>query len=296
MPRTVGILSPTTKKAPSSSSAAGPSNTTHPRWSSNRVTDPIRPLTAPSSISYQTNLRSLPSLASITDDLSEIGSTSMRPGHYPASHPNTLSPIRADPRRDSVKSSTTEYSQAPTDYSFFGHRTSGSRPLSSGSTAYSSRMTDSRPPSATAPSPSGWGPSHAPSAVFVDHPIAESSAAAASRASRPSSGYNAPHTSLSSIDEQIASSAQPEDKAKPPTSSTIARETKDSSEGSDDASSESDSQAGSYSRVLVGLLAETCHKLTGMDGTTGLYFFPKTLGVRTEGKFAIKCTLVTFEA
>ena len=48
----------------------------------------------------------------------------------------------------------------------------------------------------------------------------------------------------------------------------------------------------SYSRVLVGSLCTICQQLQDEEGKQGLFFFAHDLGVRTEGTFKLKFTLV----
>ncbi len=47
-----------------------------------------------------------------------------------------------------------------------------------------------------------------------------------------------------------------------------------------------------YSRVLVGSLCSICQHLQDEDGQQGLFFFAHDLGVRTEGTFTLRFTLV----
>mgnify|MGYP002718785541 CR=1 FL=1 len=50
--------------------------------------------------------------------------------------------------------------------------------------------------------------------------------------------------------------------------------------------------APNYSRVLVGSLTATCRRLKDAEGVPGMFFFAHDLGVRTEGVFTLKFTLV----
>lgn len=59
-----------------------------------------------------------------------------------------------------------------------------------------------------------------------------------------------------------------------------------------DAYAERVSTTSHYSRVLVGSLGAVCQRLKGLDGQTGLYFFTHDLGIRTEGTFSLRFTLV----
>jgi hypothetical protein len=47
-----------------------------------------------------------------------------------------------------------------------------------------------------------------------------------------------------------------------------------------------------YSRVLVGSMGAVCQRLKGLDGQPGLFFFARDLGIRTEGTFSLRFTLV----
>ena len=51
-----------------------------------------------------------------------------------------------------------------------------------------------------------------------------------------------------------------------------------------------------YSRVLVGSLCSTCQLLHDETGRQGLFFFAHDLGVRTEGTFTLRFTLVNLTA
>lgn len=270
LPPLLEAISPTNTQGPLP--FAPPPRVLQTGWTAAHHAD-VRPVTAPSSYGRGGGLQTLPPFVHLQDY--------QRPGRYNStaigdnhrnSHSSTLSPIIAS-RRDSSQSTATDYSLAPTNYSF-GRRIQGSRPLSSGSTAHSSWMTDSRPPSATVPGPSGWGSPH------KQYLLGGMGATTTENlpTSRPTSGYFAPRATV---------------KAEPASVPTPRPATAE--EDSDSSTSSSSTDHGSYSRVLVGLLGEVCHKLQGVDGQLGLFFFPKSLGVRTEGSFALKCTLVQFE-
>lgn len=47
-----------------------------------------------------------------------------------------------------------------------------------------------------------------------------------------------------------------------------------------------------YSRVLVGSMGAVCQRLKDLDGEPGLFFFAHDLGIRTEGTFSLRFTLV----
>lgn len=47
-----------------------------------------------------------------------------------------------------------------------------------------------------------------------------------------------------------------------------------------------------YSRVLVGSMGAVCQRLKGLNGDYGLFFFAHDLGIRTEGTFSLRFTLV----
>lgn len=47
-----------------------------------------------------------------------------------------------------------------------------------------------------------------------------------------------------------------------------------------------------YSRVLVGSMGAVCQRLKGLDGQPGMFFFAHDLGIRTEGTFSLRFSLV----
>jgi hypothetical protein len=47
-----------------------------------------------------------------------------------------------------------------------------------------------------------------------------------------------------------------------------------------------------YSRVLVGSMGAVCQRLKDLNGDPGLFFFAHDLGIRTEGTFSLRFTLV----
>ena len=239
--------------------------------------EPARPVTAPGS-SFIAPVSPQARQSRSTFELPPLASITERAGGNHPSHPVSsrfeLPPLQERHRTSNATDTTraswsTQISQAPTDYSFARQGSSSSTwNTSSFSTEYSHKDARSSVGWAARPPNDGVGnfdrPRTSGESPMMGRSVHSPQAGSTSSSLRYEQAYHPASESMAYAHSREADQRQP----------TLS------------------SSSANYSRVLVGSLCAHCWRLQDENGQTGLFFFTQDLGVRTEGTFVLKLSLI----